>query len=90
MKGQEQTGRSSGKKPVRQKGYHETDRVAVLRHQEARDGTDVSEYVRQAVVLIPRLKGRMRTPSANWRAKGAPGECRRVRSFGGTGENWKS
>ena len=58
-----QTGRSPGKKPDRQAepgSQHETDRVTVLRNQEAswEAGLRVSEYVRQAVVsaeVTPRL-----------------------------------
>ena len=59
----EQTGRSPGKKPDRQAepgSQHETDRVTVLRNQEASTeaGLHLSEYVRQAVVsaeVTPRL-----------------------------------
>ena len=98
----EQTGRSPGKKPDRQAepgSQHETDRVTVLRNQEA---SHRSRAARQRVRPAGGRFGRGNAPAeqagcghypqAGGRSQqhqpvGAPGECRRFRTGGGgTGE----
>ena len=101
----EQTGRSPGKKPDRQAepgSQHETDRVTVLRNQEASHRSRAAcQRVRPAGGRFGRgnapaeQAGCGHYPQAGGRSQqhqptGAPGECRRVRTGGGgTGESEK-
>ena len=96
------TGRSPGKKPDRQAepgSQHETDRVTVLRNQEASHRSRAApQRVRPAGGRFGRgnapaeQAGCGHYPQAGGRSQqhqpaGAPGECRRIRTgSGGTGE----